>query len=426
MALRQAWQPQAVGGIARRMAQAWLNRGLDADALRALQEKKLRRVVAHAYATVPFYRQMFDEIGLRPEDIRSLDDLKRIPITGRTERQVAGDEALLSRAYASGGLRYATSSGTTGRPIRVAFEPHFDQWRRAVFLRALIAGGYRLGDKAAIVLRKPEPQHAPRWTRLRYLTGELAPQGFFDELRRFQPNALYSSATALRETLDAVGPIAPLEQPIRRVFTTSEALDGRTKDRLRRTLGGELIDLYGSAELGLVAWECREHAGYHVADDTIVVELVADRPNQPARLVATNLEAWGMPFIRYDTGDLAQPGARGACACGSAFSRIGRIDGRRIDTVRRRDGGLLPAHDFTDAMETLPGLRRYQVIQEAFDEFRVLVVTEPGQDDGLERRVAATLEPVLWSEATLRVERHENIDPDPGSKFRVVMSRCAA
>jgi phenylacetate-CoA ligase len=109
---------------------------LDRDSLRRLQEEKLRRLIDHAYRTVPYYRRRFDEAGITPNAIRSLDDLHRIPVTSKADLQHAGPEAITSSACSPDRLVLEHTSGSTGRPFTGRFDPHFVRVRNSLFLRA--------------------------------------------------------------------------------------------------------------------------------------------------------------------------------------------------------------------------------------------------------------------------------------------------
>jgi phenylacetate-coenzyme A ligase PaaK-like adenylate-forming protein len=318
----RVWRLSALAGIAQDVGRILREQRLEGPRLRALQEAKLRRLLAHAYRSVPYYRNLFNRAGLKPEDVRGLADLPRLPITRRAELQSHPQEMLLSTDFAATPLRTATTTGSTGRPLSSRQEAGFDRWRRALFLRALWAGGYRVGMKIALV-DGTSPRSAPRWTRLHYIPQNLPGEVMLDAIDRIRPTVLYTPLSPLRQLVDLIRLERRRHHRPPLVFTTSEILEPTTRRLLRDVLGAEVFDLYGSTELGVIAWECEAHAGYHIAEDGIIVELVPDAQGGPPRIIATNLELMAMPLIRYETGDRGAPGPEGRCACGRASARLG-------------------------------------------------------------------------------------------------------
>lgn len=394
--------------------------------IRRIQCEKLRRLAAHAYRTVPFYRDRFDAAGITPDDLRTPEDLARLPVTTKAELQAAGPDAITSLAYPRGTLKEEHTSGSTGRPFTVRFDPRFVRVKNGMFLRALGAAGYRPGRKLMLVTADP-PRPSRPLLRWRYASIQDPPERMHEILNEFRPQVLYGCMTALRQLatyIDATG--AACHRP-GVVVSTAETLDERTRHLLAETFGAEVFDIYGLTEIGFVAWECGRHDGYHLAEDTAIVECADGTDASP--LVVTNLELWGMPLIRFQTGDLAQPKAAGPCACGRGLRRLEGLAGRVVDAVRRRDGGSVSPYRLTLALEHIAGIRRYQVVQEDFDDF--LLRVEAGGDPGdgnpedLEAAAREAIGGVLGPGIRVRLRREESLDPPPGRKFRVVESRLA-
>ena len=395
----------------------------DRPALRRLQERKLRRLVAHAHRTVPFYRERWDACGIDPRSIRSLDDLEKLPIVTKREMQAAGPAATTSTAFDARALVVERTSGSSGRPFTVHQDARWLAVRRALFLRGLRATGFRLGHRLLMLTsgERPPPPRISRWRAISY---KAPPGRILDELDRFRPHLLYGWVTPLRQlALQARAggrtPHAPLA-----IVTTAETLDPEARRLLEETFAARVFELYGLTEMGTAAWRCPSGGGFHLAEDASIAELRGTAtPGGATPLVMTNLELRATPFIRFETGDLAVAGGEGRCACGSRFARLERVEGRLVDCVRLRDGRLVSPFELTLALEHIPGLERYQVLQEELDRF---TVRHEGPEEGFserERSVRQALEQVLGGGCRVRLERRPNLDPPAGRKFRVVESR---
>ena len=137
--------------------------------LRAWQGQRLGALVRHAYATVPFYRRLYDRERVDPAAIRSLGDLARLPVITKAQLQAEHEDDLLSRSRTKAALVTALTSGSSGRPFRTYRDLGLERWRAGYLLRALATAGYRLGDHLLIVVERPE-RPGIGWTRWRKLT----------------------------------------------------------------------------------------------------------------------------------------------------------------------------------------------------------------------------------------------------------------
>ena len=173
----------------------------------------------------------------------------------------------------------------------------------------------------------------------------------------------------------------------------------------------------------LVASECEHHDGLHVNADHLLVELPGAGPQLPAELAITDLSNYGMPFLRYLNGDLATAHAGGDCACGRALPRLGQVVGRKLDMIRSADGRLLPGEFFPHMLKDVAGVRRFQVVQDTLDRFTLKVVPGPEFGDAQEAYVHREVAKVLGSDASLVLERVDDIPLTHSGKFRVTVSR---
>jgi len=394
---------------------------LDRLRIREIQERKLRHIVQQAYKNVPFYKKLFDETGISPAKINTLDDLEGIPITTKSILQELAPEFLINRTMDREELKTECSSGSTGRPFTVFFNPDYVNVRNALFLRALRAAGYNIGRKLLLVTGSGKA--SKHWRRWRYASIQDPPEFLLKQVNRFRPDFLYGCTTPLRQLAEYIRSGNSLVFQPEKIITTAEIIDTPTRRFLEDTFKAEVHDFYGLTEMGLVGWECAVHNGHHLAEDTTIIEyLPIENGGDVSRLVMTNLDLISMPFIRFDTGDIGIPGKSGPCPCGRGFSLLERVDGRLVDCLQLKNGRRISPYKLTCELEKLQGMERYQVIQEDYGTFTVKVETGKRGITVRDDEIHKIMHSVLGNEIKVVVQKNVNIEPTSGRKFRVIES----
>ena len=404
---------------------AWFERfqWSDRESIRRHRENKLRRLVTHAYGSVPYYRTLFDGAGVDPASIRTPEDLPKIPVTAKKDLQAAGLEATTSSTIRREELLSETTSGSTGRPFTLRFDRRWKSLQRGLFLRALTTAGYRPGHRI-LMLTGPEDKRLPSWSGWRHVSFDTPPLIVLEEMERFRPHILYGWVSPLRALAHRIAKSPKGGHAPRAVVTTAEGLDQATRHTLRSAFRAEVFDVYGLTEMGVVAWECASHDGYHLAEDASIVEFLPLAAGGPeARLVMTNLELTAMPLIRYDAGDLGVAGPAEPCTCGRRFARLSRVDGRAVDCLRLHDGRIVSPYEITLALEGIDGLDRYQVIQNRLDELMVRFESSRPSDPTIADAARRAVRSVVGERVSVDVRHEASLDPVAGRKFRVVDCR---
>jgi len=375
------------------MAQTWLLlRRLRAhvrarpETLAALRDDLLRRAVAHAAAHVPFYRRFWAERGFRPAGFRGLLDLERIPIVNSaTIRSAAQAGELLVDGCRPAACTYLDSSGSSGNPTRIWKGPREERVRRAVGLRIWFEHGFRWRDVTAQFQILPGPglllQKLGISRKIWISTAApLAVQraqflSVAADIVVGTPTALRALCHSLRET--GAKPARP-----RVVFAAGELLDAATRRLVSATLGVLPVAIYGQTEVGYLAWQCECREAFHLNADTHLVETRNQHgPAAPAelgRLVVTDLRCRTMPFLRYDTGDLAVA-ARGACPCGRTLPTLASVEGRAGGAFTLASGAIITPRRLVDTLATAVAPEGYRIEQRAPGEFRLVFSAQVGE-----------------------------------------------
>jgi len=419
-------------------AAAALARSAGGDELRERQLRRLRRLVAHARAAVPLYARRLAEID--PESLRSLADLLALPtVVKRDFRGVApGDR--LARGVDPGRLLLMRTSGTTGEPFEIRrtlaeellVALHARRlWRRLGrrgrdrWLRLIGNSTVDPSWQGRLVKALRRRFHGTVWAR-QPLPGLLA------ELRAAAPDILTGYPALLAQIAPAVGADTSGRIRPRLVVPGGEVLTPEMRDAIAAGFGGEVREIYGCYELGLVAWECPAGGRLHVDDDVALVEIVVDGRHaavgEEGEVIGTALHSYAMPFVRYRIGDTAVRGPS-PCPCGYPGTTIERIRGRQLDYYPLPDGRRLHHYDLIQPALHGAGLRswvaRFQILQRRRDLFEIrLAPVDRAHDDNV-ARLHTELLAIVGPGVEVRIELVDELDFEPSGKFRVGRSLVA-
>ncbi|MDA8164862.1 MAG: hypothetical protein M0017_07520 [Desulfobacteraceae bacterium] len=391
---------------------------LDREQIEEVQWRRFQLLLQHAVAHSPHYREKLRQAGIRPEDIRSREDLVHLPVTTREE--LRQPERLLARTTAPGALRSSMTSGSSGRRTTTYFDPA--GWRKAKYLlklRARLACGLRPWHRLAVI-----SEAVPRtdfWKRVllrqRHFSVLEPMEKLLPALRAFQPEAVYGFPSAFALLAAERNPgFRP-----RLLFTSSEMLDPATRRKIEKGFGTEVLDIYGSTEVKEVSWECPEHQGYHINSDWLLVEFIKDgKPSEApdAEILLTPLFNYGMPLLRYRVGDTGRA-LPGSCRCGRGLPLMAPSSGRQVDYFTLPDGSRLAPYAMTCAIEAIEGMRQYQIRQQARDRVEVRIVPTPQFDGAQESLIRQALAPLLPGVA-IDIQLRPGLEKEKSGKFRIV------
>ena len=405
------------------------------------QQTQLIRLIALAYDTVPYYRALFTRHGVEPRDVRTIDDLALIPMSTRRDLQQADATDLVARGFDSSQLLTYRTSGSTGEPLTVRRTWLEERVNSAFRVRTFRDFGVRARDVRVVLWagggvltaqgrNRDGLQRVLRslgWYRKTNVDYRVSDAELLDRLADLGPNVLVASPALLGRTGRAMSKIRPGVIAPRLVISGGEVLTPHERGQISEMLGTRVVDMYSSHELGLIGWECPRGIGFHVADDSVIVEVMKD--NRPAELgeagevVATRLHARAMPFIRYRTGDIVTRGPT-PCPCGAGFSSMLTVQGRMIDYFELPDGRLMHPNEIVVNLLRHAGrwIAQYQLTQET--RRRVVLKISPlglpstEEVAGIERHARAALGPGVDFELQLVPE----IPFEINGKFRISRS----
>ena len=364
--------------------------------IRELQGKRLKETVHRVYNSNPIYRMLLDDHGVKPEDIKTAEDITKLPMTNKD---------LLRKSYPmklscvprEKILEMHMSSGSTGTPVVMPYtQADLDQWAECMArcyrmsgavpgdavqitpLFGLFNGGFGMyhGARAAGLFIIPAgPGNTARQIRLakdfgtRVLTGVV------------------SYGTRLMEVMEEMGETLPdLEIGVFGAEVFSESM----KKKVEAGLGIEVFDIYGMTEsggVGTLGMDCPAHDGLHVWEDHYIAEIVDPKTGEQVddgetgELVFTALTREALPMIRFKTADLTKIVSREPCECGRTHVKVAPITGRLDDMLIVKGVNFFPKQ-VEQTLLGIPGVgSNYQILVEETDgvmDIRVNVEAEPG------------------------------------------------
>jgi phenylacetate-CoA ligase len=329
------------------------------EELELFQLEGLKWTVAHAYEGSAFYRERFDAAGLKPEDIKSLDDLKRLPFVTAQDLQEQYPFPLQSVPFEKI-VRLHASSGTTGkRKVLVYTEKDIDDWAN-MFARCYEIAGLSQEDRIQICVGYGVwtagagfQLGCERFGALAIPAGPGNIEMQMQFLVDFQPTVICATASMgllMAEEVDKRGLRDKIN--VQKVIFGAERSNDAMKNKIKELIGAEqtfdipgLTELYGPGT-GL---DCECHAGIHYWADYYIMELLDPETLEPVpegevgEMVYTTLRKEGAPLIRYRSRDLTKL-VPGPCSCGSMLPRHDRILGRSDDMFIIRGVNIYPGH----------------------------------------------------------------------------------
>jgi phenylacetate-CoA ligase len=423
----RAMRPQDVLFLRHLMANQWQS----PQKLQELQDSKLVRLLRHSYERVPYYRRLFDSVRVKPEDIKGVKDLTRLPLTSKEELRDLPQRDILARGCDPRRCRKAVTSGSTGIPLTILYRRQDLTRINLAWGRTYFVHGVKPWHRMATFTGQRDAPKDRSWyeylglMQRKVLSTWDHPDRWISELGAWQPHALSGYVMTLRLLGRAMQAQKTTGITPNVVFQTSGLLDEPSRRFLRSVFGVRIVDVFGSHEGGCIAWECATCAGYHINADMVVVEIVDGGrlvpPGEEGEIVVTNLHSYAMPFIRYRQGDVGRL-AQESPQCGRGLPLMKIIEGRLGDFIVLPSGKRLSPHPFFVALDTTAGITRWQLVQETPHRLHVKVVVAHGFSGHGSQAARASLQAIVGEDMEVIVSEVDAIPHDPAQKFRSVRS----
>lgn len=379
----------------------------------AATDPRLRRAIQEAARHVALYR------GRRATGVAD-GGLDRAQLLDKAALRAARVEDRVSARRRGRRLTAELSSGSSGEPMTILSDGAALRARRFAFLRALLACGWRPWEKLLLMTSRRGVRTLP-FARWHYASIGDDTEGLARLAATIAPRVLYGPLSTLELLAGHFHSRGQALPGLRLIASTAEQLTPERQQKLERTFGVPVADFYGLTEFGLVAYRPPGAHGYVPARDSLVLEflpLAHDRAVE--QLVVSDLAERTCPLLRYDTGDLvrrdpARPGRPLVEFAGRAFDCILLPNGERVSPYR-----------VDLALEALPGLEAFEVVQQADLSVDVTIEAAASRAEALRQAVAAKLGAVFGHAMPFRVAAGAIRREPRGAKFRPIRSLAGA
>lgn len=397
------------------------------EKLRRLQSWYLQKMVRHCYRNIPYYQDLFRSLKLTPEHIKSIDDLKRLPLM---DKRIVNEnyDKLIARKRKNLLCRLGSTSGSTGTPAKF-----FRDYGSINFENAAVWRHWRnAGDygKKRVTLRGdiivPSAQSEGPFWKYNPANRELLMSGYhlslansrtyIDEILKFQPEVLYcypSTAYLLAKFFQNES----CNYRFDAIFTSSESLEPHVKAYIENTFNCRIYDWYGQAERVAAISQC-PHGTYHIQEDYSAVELIDCSYGQ--ELVGTHLNNFVMPLIRYRTHDYVIM-TEEACSCGSRFRTVERILGRNYSYILTPEGYRISITNHIP--RGVENLIETQFYQEKQGEVILNVLTNGNFSESDRRQLVQNTLEHTSPTMTVIVKEVDGIPRGPNGKFISIVNK---
>ncbi len=401
------------------------------EQIRIYRDRRLRAFIDHCARTVPFYRRRFKELGISVRDIRSLEDLRALPILTKDEVQRRYPE-LVSKAVPEHQQLLVHTSGTTGAGLRFVTTLRAEQEQWASWWRYRRWHGLQLdtwcgyfGGRSVV----PLSQSAPPFWRYNYPARQILFSAYHlnstnlgayvQELRRKRPPWLhgYPSLMALLAAY-VIEKGVDLGYQVKWITAGAENLLPQQAALIERAFGVRPRQNYGLREAVANFSEC-EHGALHVDEDFAAVEFIPNPDGAGYRIIGTNFTNLATPLIRYDAQDVVTLGGT-ECSCGRPGRTVTRVDGRKEDYVVLGNGSRLGRldHIFKDLIH----IQEAQIYQRRPGEITIRIVRGLNYTDRDEKALLEETRKRVGDETLVSIEYVEKLPRSQAGKLRLVVS----
>jgi phenylacetate-CoA ligase len=412
---------------------------LSPQELKALQTARLKTFLIDVEQHVPYYQQLFNQLKFNPNNVTSLEDLTKLPLTAKPLireqcEQLKADDAV--------GLAKFNTGGSSGEPLIFYIGNKRVSHDVAAKWRATRWWDVDIGDPEAVIWGSPielSGQDKIKLVRDKLLRTHLIPafemspakiDGFIQQIKTLKPKMLFGYPSALAHIAthaEKTGQVLN-DLGIKVAFVTSERLYDHQRAKIEQIFACPVANGYGGRDAGFIAHQCPE-GQMHITAEDIIVEIIDNNGNvlpydQAGEIVVTHLATRDFPFIRYRTGDVGVLSDE-KCRCGRGLPLLKEIQGRTTDFIIAQDGTVLHGLALIYVLRDLGGVESFKITQHSIDNTTVQIVKNQQYNQENDAKIQSEFKQRLGQGVQINVEYVSEIAKEQSGKFRYVISHVA-
>ncbi|MFW9925012.1 MAG: phenylacetate--CoA ligase family protein, partial [Candidatus Thorarchaeota archaeon] len=366
------------------------------EEINQLQNNRVEIIIKHAYENVPYYTKLFDDNKIKPNDILTKDDLKDIPLLTKNIIRANFKELTAKNAEKFSPLKYATS-GSTGEPLKYLNDFELTRIISAAIWRHWVWAGLKRGQTTAVftgtLINEFGKKESNIVKKIDYeynfstfnMNKEIMTK-YVEIFNKVKPKLIRGYPTSLEifarfiveNNMEVYSPKA--------IQTGSEMVDDNQRKIMEEAFKAPLFNWYGHGENTMAAGECNFKQGLHQNQELGVFDFIKTEETKKLEnvfnVITTSLWNFSMPYIRYDTEDLARITEKRLCDCGRGLLLINELIGRKADILEGPNGVSVAPSSFIHYWKNridkkISGIKYYQAIQEELNRLRIRIVGEP-------------------------------------------------
>ena len=411
------------------------------DEIQARQFDALRRLVAFAYDNVPFYRDRFEAVQVCPDDIKSPEDVQKLPVLRKKDLQ-ENSSAMLSGAFPASRIYQDASGGSTGQPTIFFGDKDTLFKKYAAVLMTDKWTGWNVGDKSAYLWGADREVNVIRSLKHRLVERHIyrheilnafsmtveKMHAFAERMLREKPTLVVAYSNVAYQFAQFVKENGISMPPLKGIVCSAETLSEEKRRLIESVFGCKVFNRYGSREVGLIASECELQQGLHINAIDLYVELSPIAAESEGRkmgeVIVTDLMNYAMPLIRYNMGDIGLVCEK-QCDCGRGLPMLKHVIGRSSDFIVHPDGRLIHGEFFSHAFYGIGGISQFQIIQKTLNSLEIKVVTKQGLSPEDRSHLTLSLQEFLNDQVDITVLEVDDIPVPASGKFRFAISHVA-
>lgn len=398
------------------------------------QEEKLERLLLHAYEHVPYYHRVLPEAGVILGEEVHLENFQNIPvltkeIIRKEGKNLCSDDHVQRKSYKN------TSGGSTGEPVVFIQDKCYEDWNTATKLHINKSLGKDIGEKEIklwgsdrdIIVGSQTPKDRAmnvlynRKFFNSYILSKEKMELLTELNNRFQPDSYWSYADAAVEVSKFILANDKTVHSPKFIMTTINPLHENERTIIEGAFGCLCYDQYGSRESGWLACQNQDQEDMYTFPWAHCVEILhkenINGPENEGQIIITALNNYSMPLIRYDIGDVGISSKKRTCKNGENIISLEKILGRSLGYFRKRDGTLMHAHYFVQALFFKSWVKKFQVIQKDYDEIVIKIekLDEPEESDLIE--ISEKIKLFMGNSCEVELDFVDTILPSKSGKY---------